>query len=293
MARISSTHIHPLHVNGLQGRMLYLPAPRGKNKEILLVYGHFANLERYGALAQSLNRYGALTMPDLPGFGGMQSFYRIGMAPSLDNLADYLAAFVKLRYKNRRITIVGVSFGFVVVAKMLQKYPRLAGKVNLLVSLNGFVHKEDFVFSKQRYLALQYGSGLSAHRLPAWLMHNILLQPGLIRLAYKVRNIEPDSAESMFKINLWRTSDIQTYMRTAHEMLTLDLCKHHVDLPVYHVAANADHYFDNHIVEQHMQVVFSGFTLLHSKQAKHALPMLATSRDVAYLLPAKLRELLR
>ncbi len=289
----TTTHLQPLYMNGLQGRMLYLPPPKGKSKEILLVYGHFASLERYVSLATALNRYGAVSMPDLPGFGGMQSFYKIGMTPTLDNLADYLAAFIKLRYKNRRITIVGVSFGFIVVTKMLQKYPQIAGKVNLLVSLTGFVHKDDFVFSKPKYFALQHGSSLSAHRAPSWLTHNVLLRPSLVRLAYRVRGIDPTSEEAQFKIVLWRSNDTQTYMKTANEMLTLDLCKHHVDLPVYHVAVGADHYFDNHIVEQHMKVVFSDFTLLKSKQPKHAIPMLASAKDISPLLPTKLRELLR
>lgn len=287
------THVQPLFMNGLQGRMLHLPAPRGKTKEILLVYGHFASLERYVGLARALSRYGAVTMPDLPGFGGMQSFYKIGMVPTLDNLADYLAAFIKLRYKHRRITIVGVSFGFIVATKMLQKYPQIASKVNLLVSLTGFVHKDDFVFSRQRYYALQYASALSSHRLPAWFMHSVLLRPNLVRLAYRLRGLDQASDEAQFKIGLWRSNDTQTYMKTAHEMLTLDLCKHHVDLPVYHVAAAWDHYFDNHIVEQHMRVVFSDFTLIPSKRTKHALPMLARAKDVAQLLPPKLRELLR
>lgn len=288
-----NAHIEQLYMNGLRGRMMYLPAPKNANKEILLVYGHQGSIERYASLASALNRYGAVTMPDLPGFGGMQSFYKIGMAPTLDNLADYLAAFIKLRYKYRRITIVGVSFGFIVVTKMLQKYPQIAGKVNLLVSLSGFVHKEDFVFSGQRHLALRYGSSIGSSRIPAWFMYSIMLRPSLIRLTYRLRRINPSSEESQFKIGLWRNSDLQTYMKTAHLMFTLDLCQHHVDLPVYHVASDADHYFDSQIVEQHMKVIFNDYTFIPSKLPSHSPPILATRRDVAPLLPRKLRELLR
>ena len=144
-------YIVPLNMNGLQGRMLHLPAPKGKNREILLIYGHHSSLERWWGLAQVLNRYGAVTMPDLPGFGGMESFYKIGKKPSIDNLADYLAAFVKLRYKRRRVTIVGMSFGFVIATRMLQRFPDLVKKVDLMISIVGFAHRDDFIFSKTRY----------------------------------------------------------------------------------------------------------------------------------------------
>src|SRR5438128_12108327 len=108
-------YIEPLFMNGLQGRMLRLPAPKGKSRDILFVYGHHSSLERWWGVVQDLNQYGSVTMPDLPGFGGMQSLYKIGEEPTIDNLADYLAAFIKLRYKNKKITIAGLSFGFVVV----------------------------------------------------------------------------------------------------------------------------------------------------------------------------------
>src|ERR1039458_3592274 len=76
-------YIVPLNINGMDGRMLRLPAPKGKPAELLFVYGHHSSLERWWGLAQVMNRYGAVTMPDLPGFGGMDSFYKIGKKPSI------------------------------------------------------------------------------------------------------------------------------------------------------------------------------------------------------------------
>src|SRR3712207_1180020 len=100
MAKITrdpADYIEPLNINRLEGRMLRLPAPDTKQaagREILFVYGHHSSLERWWGLIQALNRYGAVTMPDLPGFGGMDSFYKIGKKPTIDNLADYVAAFI-------------------------------------------------------------------------------------------------------------------------------------------------------------------------------------------------------
>src|SRR5581483_6795608 len=81
-AQHPADYIVPLNMNGLQGRMLHLPAPAGRKREILLLYGHHSSLERWWGIAQVLNRYGAVTMPDLPGFGGMDSLYKIGRKPS-------------------------------------------------------------------------------------------------------------------------------------------------------------------------------------------------------------------
>lgn len=114
-------YIEPLNMNGLQGRVLHMPAPKGRDKEILFVYGHHSSLERWFGLMQNLNRYAAVTMPDLPGFGGMDSFYKLGETATIDNLADYLASFIKMRYKRRKVIIVGMSFGFVVATRMLQR----------------------------------------------------------------------------------------------------------------------------------------------------------------------------
>src|SRR5689334_19455199 len=124
--------IVPLNINGLEGRMLHMPAAKkGRNREILLIYGHHAMLERWWGLVQNLNDYGTVTMPDLPGFGGMDSFAKIGRKPTIDAFADYMAAFIKLRYKRKRVTMVAISFGFVVATRMLQRYPELTKKVDL------------------------------------------------------------------------------------------------------------------------------------------------------------------
>src|SRR6478609_3672604 len=87
--------IQPLYINGMNGRMLHAPATKNGKREMLLIYGHHAMLERWWGLVQTLQEFGTVTMPDLPGFGGMDSFYSIGRKPTIDAYADYLASFVK------------------------------------------------------------------------------------------------------------------------------------------------------------------------------------------------------
>jgi hypothetical protein len=294
-------YIEPLYMNGLHGRMLRLkPKPR-KSKEILVIYGQHSSLERLFGLAESLNKYGGVTVPDLPGFGGMQSFYRLNEKPNIDNMADYLAAFMKLRYKNRRVSIIGISYGFAVVTRMLQRYPELTKKVDLLISTVGFVHHDDFTFKKHNYAILRYGSGLFSNRVTSLVARHLFLRPAFIKASYnmsapknpKIKNKDPDSRESRiaYEIHLWKTNDLRTYMFTTNDMLKMDLCNKQVDLQVHHIALKNDQYLNSEYVEQHLGVIYKKVEIYNSKLPAH-MPTLASSDDAAKLIPSTLRKLL-
>jgi pimeloyl-ACP methyl ester carboxylesterase len=295
-------YLEPLNINGLQGRMLRVPAPKGKNREILFIYGHHASLERMFGFAEALSRYGSVTMPDLPGFGGMESFYKLGMKPSIDNLADYLAAFIKLRYKRQKITLIGISFGFVVVTRMLQKYPEIAQRAELVVSIVGFVHKDDFIFKRHNFYLVRYVSSLFSNRFPAWLFKNLALRPLFIRTTYKLvadkhvklkdASIEERDRRIDFEIMLWHINDVRTYMDVTVSMLTLDLCQEQIDLPVYQITVMPDHFFDHKIVEQHLRVIYTDSEEIKSKMSGHSQTVIATAKDVAPFFPPKFRRIL-
>lgn len=300
----AADYIQPLYINGMNGRMMYIPAPKGKNREILVLYGHHALLERWWGLVQNFTDYGAVTMPDIPGFGGMDSFYKIGKDASLDNYADYLAAFIKMRYKRRRVSIVAISFGFLVATRMLQRYPELAKKVDFLVSAAGFMRKDDFIFSKARFRA--YLLGCRLFQLPglSFVFRHTALTAPVLRLAYaQTKNAKHKFAEAgdsdQFKrmmdmeIELWQKNDVRTYMRTTIELLTVDNCKTPVDLPVWHIYTKNDHFFDHTIVEQHMRVVFSEFNGLPIKLKSHTVSVIADKNEAAGLFPNELKRALR
>ncbi len=282
--------------------MLRMPPPKNKKREILFIYGHHSSLERWWGVIQDLNQYGGVTVPDLPGFGGMDSFYKIGEKPTIDNMADYLAAFIKLRYKNRRVTIAGLSYGFVVVTRMLQRYPDIAKKVDLLVSVVGFAHHEDFTFSKPRFFFYKYGSAFFAHRLPSLFFKSVFLNPILLRLVYsrmhnaksKFENKAKDEHKELmnFEVYLWHCNEMRTYFFTTVDFLSLNNCTKQVDLPVWHVSVKADQYFDNNSVEQHMRVIFSDFQEAKSKMDSHAPSVIADVKTAAPLFPRKIRKVL-
>jgi pimeloyl-ACP methyl ester carboxylesterase len=294
--------IVPLDMNGLHGRMARLPAPAGKKREILFIYGHHSSLERWWGLIRDLNQYGSVTVPDLPGFGGMDSFYKIGEKPTLDAYADYLAAFIKLQYKRKKVSIAALSFGFIVVTRMLQRYPDLVGRVDLLVSVVGFAHKDDFSFSRTRHALYRYGAGFFGYRLPAVFFRNVILSPLVLRLAYakthnakkKFEGMSPQDIDAImdFEIYLWHANEIRTYMRTTVAMLTLDNCKKQVSLPLYHISVKADRYFDAKIVDQHLRVIYSSVTEIPSTMDSHAPSIIADLEESAPIIPPGIRKLL-
>jgi pimeloyl-ACP methyl ester carboxylesterase len=293
-------YIVPLNMNGLQGRMLHLPAPAGKKREILLLYGHHSSLERWWGIAQVLNKYGSVTMPDLPGFGGMDSMYKIGKKPSIDDMADYLAAFVRMRYNRKRVTIIGMSFGFVVATRMLQRFPDLTKKVDMLVSLVGFAHKDDFTFSPLKYWFFRSLSRFFSWPFMPVVFRILFLQSWILKVVYKYtqhpkfKDIPNEDKDRMVDVEiwLWRNNDVRTWMYTTSQMLSLDNCKVKVDLPVWHAGMKVDHFFDNAVIEQHLRIIFTDYfgMTLDLPQHAHAPTVIADAKDAAPFIPFKLRR---
>lgn len=297
-------YIQPLNMNGLHGRMLQAPATkRGANREILVIYGHHALLERWWGLVENLQEYGSVTMPDLPGFGGMDTFAKIRRKPTIDNYADYLAAFIKMRYKKRPITIIGISFGFVVATRMLQKYPEMVKRVNLLVSMVGFMHRDDFLFKPRRRKLLQYTTRTMGRHPIAWLIRYGGLNKFVIKNIYarlgagKRRFLEMDPANfdtlMDFEVRLWQANDVRTHWTTTAEFLNLDNCKQQIALPIWHVASSGDHYFNNEFVEQHMRIVFDDYHKGVMQSAAHTPSVLGDKKELSIMLPPALRKVLK
>lgn len=295
-----SEYIHPLNINGLSGRMLVVPDINKKGREILFIYGQHSSLERWWGLVQELNKFGAVTMPDMPGFGGMTKLYKVGRTASIDNLADYLASFIKLRYKNKKVTVVAMSLGFAVTTRMLQKYPDLTKKVDMLVSIMGPAHKTDFVFPLWRRRMYVCITWFLSMRLTSFLFKTIFLNPAYLRRAYKHSRFAKEKFAEMagdefkrtmdMELILWKINDIRTQMRTNYEMVTLDNTKKRIDLGVYHVASHHDRYFDHLSVEQHFRMIFKDFQIFYTKDPNHAPTIIADAKAAAPFVPDGLRK---
>jgi phage terminase large subunit len=95
------------------------------------------------------------------------------------------------------------------------------------------------------------------------------------------------------EIALWHMNDIRTQFKHYLEMFTLDNTKVRVDLPVHHVAAEHDRYFNNVKVEEHMRRVFNDFELYYSQTPNHAPTIIANAKEAAPYIPTELKRKLR
>jgi pimeloyl-ACP methyl ester carboxylesterase len=283
--------------------MLYVPSSEKPKTEILFIYGQHSSLERWWGLLTYLSHYGNVTAPDLPGLGGMTSFYTVKQKPTIDSFADYLAAFVKLRYKRKKVVIVAVSFGFVIVTRMLQRYPELTKKVTVLVSLVGFTHSNEFTFKKTRRVYYHGLTFLLSHRLPASVIRHTTLSTPVLRALYsrsryakaKFKQTKPGDklAQMNAEIWLWHNNDIRTQAVTTGEFLKLDNCRVKINLPIWHVVTDEDQYFDHNRIEQHLRVIFPLVQIAHAKLESHTPSVVANESEAMSLIPPEVRHALR
>ncbi len=290
-------YILPLNINKLEGRMMYIPASKDKNREILLVPGQHSLLERWWNLALNFADYGSLTMPDMPGFGGMDSFETIGIKPDIDAYADYLAAFIKLRFNRKRVSLVGLGFGFAVITRMLQKYPQLTKKVDMLVCLDGYMHKDDFRLSLLKRRFYYTVSKLLAAK-PVMAIKPFFINYPIVKYfcsrSASVQNSKMTKAEFdalvLFETRLWQVNDLRTHWLTTSEVLNLDNCIGRVNLTVTHIMSKADQSLNNDYVREHMKVVFTGYKCYLTRGKPAGLSLLADKEEAGMLLPTALRN---
>lgn len=298
--------ISPLSVNGMDGRKLTIKSDNNPNKEIMLVYGHHASLERMQSMAEYLAEYGNVTICDLPGFGGMTSFYDVGMKPSLDNYADYLAAIIKLRFKRKRIILIGTSFSFLIVTRMLQKHPSIVKQIDLLFSLVGFTHHEDFKLRKLYFNGLKLSSTILSTRLGSLFFRYTALTKPAIWLTYNLfssRNPKMITATSRRELNqrikadtrLWQINDVRTRFATLGLMFKVDLCCYNkrIDQAVYHIYVGHDVYIDQYLVEQHMKIIYSDYASFKSPMEAHMPSIVADAQEAGLFFPEQVKELLK
>ena len=299
MSRSQSTdpskYIHPLNMNRLEGRMVRLDNKK-VDSEILFVGGLSANLEYWWGLVRALSDYGSVSAPDLPGIGGMTSFYKIKRRPTIDNYADYLATFVKLRYRRRQLTIVGVGFGFVIATRMLAKYPEIARRVNLIVSLGGYADAEDFRLGSKIAKAHQLLSYLASKRIPSAVLKKMLYNEQLMRWQYGRRlgrNAKSDAGNSLIigEVRRWQSSDLRTFGAIVNQLSSFTNCSSPVDVKAWHVFLNEKALIRNR-VEQHLRVIFADLTIANSTK-KNSYVLNQNKRSASYFLPNELKQQLR
>jgi pimeloyl-ACP methyl ester carboxylesterase len=300
--KISSKYLEPLNMNGMEGRLLRMPCTVKKHaaREILLIYGHHASIERMKGFAEFLSDYGNVSMPDLPGFGGMDSFARVGLPITIESYADYMASFIKMNYKNRKVHIVAVSFGFQVITRMLQNNPDLVKKVISLNSIAGMIDKSAIAIPARRLLILRTITALASSRVGAFIYKHTALNSQIVKTFYprtanakdKLSNMSKSERQKMinFEALLWQINDVQSQALTARMLMNQGLCDGKtIDLAVNHMSTAKDIFFDHAVVEQQLNATYTkGCKVYKSDSEKHGPSLISNKEDVLAYIPAKM-----
>jgi len=303
MSQDEST-ITSINIGGLQGRMLHLPAPEDKERKILIIYGLHSSIERMHTTAEFHNQYGEVTMPDLPGFGGMESFYKVNREPSLDSYADYLYTFMKSRKLTEDVTVVAMSFGFLAVTRMFQKYPDSYKYVKDIISVVGFGKWTDFTM-KARYRRLSvflsriFRTRFGGRLVKILIFNRISLRGlfwifSLVNPKYQQSLGEERKAARAMELDLWTGNDTRTKFYTWVVVLTVDLTTVECTIPlqVYNMYSKTDQYFDSDRVRRSLEKVYETYTASVANTPLHAPSILGDKEEIDRMYSEDIKQLL-
>jgi pimeloyl-ACP methyl ester carboxylesterase len=235
-AHISNKLLKKLDINGLSGRMLLLPKPTKNAKQMLLVYGINSSLERVYPLATTLNKQVAVTVPDLPGLGGMDGMHRIGMGSSLDDMTDYIATIIKLHFPKQKFILAGLDTGFAIVNNLLARYPEIASRVEFVVSLGGINDWRELQMPTARLRAHRILSKVVTRPLTSSAAHGMatLLRP-------RLRHVTPD---------------LKTYLQVRHSLLHLKRPSNRFNQKVHYFPGTDTIAVDQTTVMKHLKELY-------------------------------------
>ena len=291
----------PLSLSGLNGREL----TAGQNAEnpILLLYGIHSSMERMASMAEFLADFGQVTLPDLPGIGGMSSFYKIGLVPTLENYSDYLYAYLKSKRIDKPMVVVAMSFGFLVVTRMLQKYPDSRQWIRDVVSFVGFGRSKDFkVYSENKIMLAM--CLIFSTRFGGWLVKTFVFNPLSLRIMFgifklfnpKYKHAQQTNPEASLKmeLNLWQVNDARTRFAIYDILFHFDLTKtgRKLEVPLHDVTTPTDQYFDPQKVTTTLRKIYRHVDSSPANMALHAPSIIGNKRDVAAIFSNDVKKIL-
>jgi hypothetical protein len=290
---IADQYTTSINLAGLVSKIMYIPAAAHKNHNILMVYGHFGTPSNYFNLANDLAKYGNVTVPELPGFNNHQSLYKIHDKPTIDELAEYLVTVVNYRFRKKKVTIVAIGFGVVVVTRMLQRHSAITKRVAIVISIDGMAHHDDLnslSSAKRRLYAVLFR--VSSWRIPSEIVRNTYQPYALLERIYCIKTPTTQKKGERQRLIDWHVHDFRTYMRTMSELMKLDNCQKTINVKFAQVWSGTLTCLDREVTNQHFQIIYDNFELIESSQkiSKRADPVKQMYR---IQLPKQLLKLLQ
>jgi len=299
-----SDYISPMLLQGLKGRKLVMPAldEKKKDNQIMMLYGLHSSIERMQGIIENIAEEGTVTVPDIPGFGGMQSLYSIGIKPTADALSESIYHFIKEHYGNRKFKAVGMSYGFVILTHLLQNHPELKHQMTLIVSLAGLTDRREFIVPKFKYLSWVGILKLFNGKYRSWIFKNIFLRPFILKTIYRLQAAnhpkfkDADKQELNrrldYEVYLWQANEPRTYTLATLDVLQLETPDISIDVPLLHVSIDSDQYVNHTLVLANLKKIYKNVTETQAHMPNHAPTVISSKKDAAPFIPPKARQML-
>jgi len=297
-------YISPMTIQGLKGRKLVMKSFNAKQKDnqIMMLYGLHSSIERMQGIIENIADEGTVTVPDIPGFGGMQSLYSIGIKPTADALAESIYLFIKEHYGDKKFKAVGMSYGFVILTHLLQNHPELKKQITLVVSLAGLTDQDEFIVSKFKYLSWVGILKTFNGKYRSWVFKNVFLQPLILKTIYRVQAAnhpkfkDADKKELNkrldYEVYLWQANEPRTYTLATLDVLQLKTPQISIDVPLLHVSIDSDQYVDHNLVLDNLKQIYSSVSEVQAHMPNHAPTVISSKKDAAPFIPFKARQML-
>ncbi len=290
-------HIDSIYLNGLDGRFIYYPSKQNPRNNILVVYDIDSNIEKWWGLVIALSRFGNVTMMDLPGIGGMDNFYKIKKLPSMINYGNYLASFIKLRFRRKRLHLIGIGYGVAIITAMLQQNDDLVGKIISVNSINGYIHHDDFIVSKFNKFMTLINYYLFCKLPLSSLIKPFTLSRSYLRDKYTssinsklVKELGKNFIEK-FIYDLEKEADLRTRLFIYKDLLSLDLCKKQLNIPFKQINLGLSNTkLANKFAEQHFKIAYRDYKFLPSKLVRKVPLVLNDPKVALKMIPNRLRN---
>ncbi len=291
---IPSKNIKKIHYSGLSGRIAHFPAEmKGAKKTFVIVAGQHSSHERMMAFIGFLAEYGEVYAIDMPGFGGMNSFRKIGKEVSLDNYAEYLYTVLKTQKLTKNISIFSVSIGGEFVTRMFQKYPDSQKWVDAMLGFVTFGAKKDFHLKPLVKIPVSIIVRLVLNPVGRAFLWLLFFNPLSLRVVLtvfskfkkKMRSDDPDIKKKMVQMEYyhWRINDLYTWAKTIKIMFTKDLRKYSrnmISVPLHNILTKDDQYVDAKEVNKTLRDLYENYSLHYLKLDVHMPSLMADKSEV-------------
>ena len=250
-----------------------------------------------------MRRFGQILIVDLPGLGGMDSFYKIGKKPTLDNYAHFLHKFLEKKLpKQQKFCLLGFSLGLMISSRLLSIYPQYQPRLKALVSVVGFLRGADLKFSRQRRFFYLLAASLVKIRPGALFFRYVIINKLFLKMFYartalakaKFQNISAQRKKELIAMEteLWHINDVRTWAYTAELMLKVNLSDLRLKVQLYHAYIEGDQFLNNDSNHRILKNVYNKVKCFGVNLGAHAPTVIADEAEAELFIPQGLSRVL-